>query len=51
MFDGPGAQNKETAIYVPWTGEFRGQYVAACATEECSFLGEHILVLLARYMI
>lgn len=40
MFEGPGTENKETAIYLPWKGEFGGQYVAACATEECAYIGE-----------
>ena len=43
MFNGPGAQNKETAVYVPWKGEFRGQYVAGCATGECAYLGGYII--------
>jgi len=40
-----GAEDSETAIFVPTAGAFAGEYVAACAASDCGYFGEILLSL------
>ena len=39
LLDGGLGLKKETAVYMPTAGPYKNQWVAACATQECLYLG------------
>ena len=48
--DGGLGLNKETAIYMPIGGPYKNQWVAACATQDCLYLGTWIETALISYL-
>jgi hypothetical protein len=39
-----GGEYTEAAIYKPTGGDFSGEYIAACHTESCGYIGEPLIV-------